>query len=251
MRPTSTTVAGNSIPTALFGRVRLQPSTVDWRATTSAETRGRGQDGRQGLSGGATSWADAIVGNASLQFPLRISLHLSLLSAAIFESSPRLCSVFLEESGSERGVAEGFGASWTQSGECAGGVAERRGTQGIVAAQPGAEETRIEAVASADGIDGIDDERRNPIALEAARSLLLNQSAAWTALDDDEGDTRSEGVEGFFECGLAGYLLDFIFVRQEQVDLFEEGGKDPCPIAGRVIVGVERYGEPGLLKGIE
>ena len=74
------------------------------------------------------------------------------------------------------------------------------------------EEAGVEAVAGADGVDGVDEDGGDPVALDAVRGALLDEGSAGSALDDDEGDARGEGVEGFFEGGLVGDFLDFVLV---------------------------------------
>ena len=118
----------------------------------------------------------------------------------------------LEEGGAEFGVAEGFGAAGTEGGERSGDVGEGGGAEGGVAAEPGAEEAGVEAVAGADGVGGGDEEGGDPVTLEAVCGALLDEGAAGSALDDDEGDSRGEGVEGFVEGGLAGYFFDFLLI---------------------------------------
>lgn len=117
-----------------------------------------------------------------------------------------------EEGVAEGGVAEGFGTAGAEGGEGAGDVAEGGGAEWVVTAEPGVEEAGVEAVAGADGVDGIDEDRGDPVALDTVRGLLLDERASGTALDDDQGDARGEGIEGLVEGGLASYLLDFLFV---------------------------------------
>ena len=163
--------------------------------------------------------------------------------------------MLIEEGGAEFGVAEGFGAPRAEGGEGSGDVGEGCGAEGIVAVEIGAKEAGVEAVAGADGVGGLDEDGRDPVALDAAvRPLggaLLDEGTAGSALDDDEGDAWGEGVEGFVERGLAGYFFDFILVGQEQVYLVEEGVEDAAPLVGGVVVGVEREGEAGLLEVVE
>jgi len=61
------------------------------------------------------------------------------------------------------------------------------------------EKTGVEAVACADGVDGVDDEGGDPVALDAVCGVLLDEGAAGSALDYDEGDACGERVEGFVE----------------------------------------------------
>jgi len=157
----------------------------------------------------------------------------------------------LEEGGAKGGVAEGFGASRVKGGERAGEVAEGCGAEGVLALEPGMKEAGVEAVAGGDGVDGVDDGGSDPVALDAERGALLDEGAAGSALDYDEGDAGSEGVQGFVERGLVGYLLDFIFVVQEQVYFIEQGIEDAVPVAGGIVVGVEGEGEAGLSELIE
>ncbi len=157
----------------------------------------------------------------------------------------------MEEGGAEGGVAEGFGASGTEGGESSGEVGEGGGAEGIVAVEPGAEEAGVEAIAGADGVDGVDEDGGDPVALGSVLGALLDEGSAGSALDDDQGDAGGEGVEGCFERGFSGDLLDFIFVGEEQIELVEESGEDAGPVAGGVVVGVEREGEAGLLEVIE
>ncbi len=99
-----------------------------------------------------------------------------------------------EEGVAELCVAEGFGAAWAECGERSGDVAYGRGTERVVTVEVGVEEAGVEAVAGADGVCGIDEERGDPVALVAA----LDDCAAGAALDDDQWDARGEGVEGLF-----------------------------------------------------
>lgn len=82
-------------------------------------------------------------------------------------------------------------------------------------------------------------------------AVALYKSAARSARDDEEGDTRGEGVEGLFEGGPVGYFFDFIPVGLEQVDRVEEDREDAVPVAEGLVVGVEREGVPRLLEVIE
>jgi hypothetical protein len=108
-----------------------------------------------------------------------------------------------------------------------------------VTAEPGVEEASIEAVAGSDGISGFDEEGCDPIALDAVRGLLLDERAAGSALDDDQGDAGGEGIEGLVEGRLAGDSLEFLFVGEEEVYFLEERGKDAAPVAGGVVIGIE------------
>lgn len=159
--------------------------------------------------------------------------------------------MLLEEGLAEGGVAEGFGAARAEGGECSGDVAEGCGAEGIVAPEPGAEEAGVEAVAGTDGVDGFDENGANPVSLDAVFGALLDEGSAGSALDDDEGDSGSESVEGLVEGGLAGYLLEFVFIGKEDVYLVEEGRQDAAPVTGRVVVCVEGYRDVGLFEGGE
>lgn len=117
--------------------------------------------------------------------------------------------------------------------------------------EPGVEEARVEAVAGADGVDRIDENGGDPIALNAGGCSLLDERAARTALYDDEGNAGCQSIERFVEGGLAGHLLEFLFVGEEHVDFFEEGGEDAAPVAGGIVVGVEAEGEAGLFEVVE
>ncbi len=117
--------------------------------------------------------------------------------------------------------------------------------------EPGVEEAGVEAVACADGVDGVDGEGGGPVALDAVRGALLDEGTTGSALDDDEGDALSERIEGFVERRLDGYFLNFILVRKEQVYVVEECVEDAVPVAGWIVVGVEREGKTGFSELIE
>lgn len=157
----------------------------------------------------------------------------------------------MEESVAEGGVAEGFGATGAEGGEGSGEVGEGGGAEGVLAVEPGVEEAGVEAVAGTDGVGGGDEERGDPVALDALRGALLDEGSAGAALDDDEGDAGGKGGEGFVEGGLVSDLLEFFFVGEEEVDLVEEGGEDARPVAEGIVIGIEREGEAGLLERIK
>ncbi len=159
--------------------------------------------------------------------------------------------MFLEEGGAEGCIAEGLGSSWAEGRQGTGDVAEGGGAEWVVTAEPGVEEARVETVAGADGIDGIDEEGGDPFTLNAGRCALLDERAAGTAFDDDERDTGGKGIESLVESGLVGYPFEFVFVRKEEVYFVEEGGEDAGPMAGGVIVGIEREGEAGVAEVVE
>ncbi len=109
------------------------------------------------------------------------------------------CGALLEEGGAQVDVAEGFGASRAKGGERAGEVGEGRGSKGILALQPGVEEAGVEAVAGTDGVDGVDEGGGDPVALDAVCGALLDEGAAGSAFDYDEGNARGERIERFVE----------------------------------------------------
>ena len=118
-------------------------------------------------------------------------------------------------------------------------------------AEPGAEEPSVEAVAGAYCIDGIDEYGGDPVSLDAAGSAVLDERSTGSAFDYDEGDAGGQGVKSLVECSLAGYLFDLLFVGEEQVDFVEQDREDAGPVAGGIVIGIEREGQAGVVQVVE
>ena len=84
------------------------------------------------------------------------------------------------------------------------------------------------------------------------RSLpVLHQSPSLSTFDYDHGYTWCEFAERFFERCCIRNLQEFLFVWEEYVYLVEQLVKDPAPGSGRVVIGIQRQGQPSRFQIIE
>jgi len=142
-------------------------------------------------------------------------------------------------------VEEGLRPAGSQGGESSGDVAGASAGEEILAKAKGSQETGIEAVADAEGIN-----RRNRKWSDlGGDSGVVDQGSAWPALDDDGRDPGSEGIKRARDVRRAGDAKNLgLTTRREDIDEGKEIEQRRRPAVIRVVVGVERDRQAGALE---
>ena len=122
-----------------------------------------------------------------------------------------------------------------------GGIGEAGGLGGALTGGPGGEEGAGEDISGASGIDCVDG--------EGGYGAAVDECATGAAFHHDQ--FGGQAAEGLFRAAGAGDEPGFLFVDEENIEVFEAGKYNLAPFSAGIPAGIHRRGGAGAAGGAQ
>src|SRR5689334_11724481 len=137
------------------------------------------------------------------------------------------------------GIAECFGPTTTRNGESASQVAAFQTSLKFFATHKRVQKSGVKAIPSSNGIDATRLNRRGREAVSAAADDCTTR----TEFHHNERYQFRQLVYSFVQIGRVSDLLCFALVGKKDVYKRQDLLDSTLPVIGRIVVGVQRYGQ--------